>query len=86
MIAGLALKRRWRRRRAAGADTARPNLVMGINVQICWDKFCNYFEVEPRFAPMAGERFHLDAEQAVGLCDENPRRPHRRGPAPPTPS
>jgi glutamate decarboxylase len=72
MLAGLALKRRWQqRRRAAGADTARPNLVMGINVQVCWDKFCNYFEVEPRFAPMAGERFHLDAEQALGLCDEN---------------
>jgi glutamate decarboxylase len=72
MFAGLALKRRWQqRRRAAGADIARPNLVMGINVQVCWDKFCNYFEVEPRFAPMAGERFHLDAEQAVGLCDEN---------------
>jgi glutamate/tyrosine decarboxylase-like PLP-dependent enzyme len=71
MFAGLALKRRWQqRRRAAGADTARPNLVMGINVQVCWDKFCNYFEVEPRFAPMAGERFHLDPEQAVGLCDE----------------
>src|SRR3954453_1411098 len=72
MFAGLALKRRWQlRRRAEGADTARPNLVMGINVQVCWDKFCNYFEVEPRLAPMAGERFHLDAEQAVGLCDEN---------------
>ena len=72
MFAGLALKRRWQqRRRTAGADTARPNLVMGINVQVCWDKFCNYFEVEPRLAPMAGERFHLDAEQAVSLCDEN---------------
>jgi glutamate decarboxylase len=72
MFAGLALKRRWQqRRRSTGADTARPNLVMGINVQVCWDKFCNYFEVEPRFAPMAGERFHLDAEQAVRLCDEN---------------
>ena len=72
MFAGLALKRRWQlRRRTAGADTARPNLVMGINVQVCWDKFCNYFEVEPRFAPMSGERFHLDAEQAVSLCDEN---------------
>lgn len=72
MFAGLALKRRWaQRRRRAGADATRPNLVMGINVQVCWDKFCNYFEVEPRFAPMEGERFHLDAERAVGLCDEN---------------
>ncbi|HEY2203107.1 MAG TPA: glutamate decarboxylase [Pseudonocardia sp.] len=72
MFAGLALKRRWQlRRRAAGADTARPNLVMGINVQVCWDKFCEYFEVEPRLAPMVGDQFHLSAEQAVGLCDEN---------------
>jgi len=44
---------------------------MGINVQVCWDKFCNYFEVEPRFAPMEGDRFHLGAEQAQQLCDEN---------------
>src|SRR3954465_790086 len=72
MFAGLALKRRWQqRRRLDGESTERPNLVLGINVQVCWDKFCNYFEVEPRFAPMAGERFHLDAEQAVRLCDEN---------------
>jgi glutamate decarboxylase len=72
MFAGLALKRRWQqRRRTAGEDTTRPNLVMGINVQVCWDKFCNYFEVEPRFAPMSGNRLHLDAEQAVALCDEN---------------
>jgi glutamate decarboxylase len=72
MFAGLALKRRWQqRRRAAGADTARPNLVMGINVQVCWDKFCNYFEVEPRFVPMSGERLHLGAAEAAALCDEN---------------
>src|SRR3954470_20976748 len=62
MFAGLALKRRWQhRRQAAGQDSTRPNLVMGINVQVCWDKFCNYFEVEPRFAPMSGDRLHLGA-------------------------
>jgi glutamate decarboxylase len=38
MLAGLALKRRWQHaRRAAGRSTDRPNLVMGVNVQICWD-------------------------------------------------
>jgi glutamate decarboxylase len=44
---------------------------MGINVQVCWDKFCNYFEVEPRQVPMEGERFNLDPDAAVALCDEN---------------
>src|SRR5438067_8265447 len=46
MLGGLALKRRWQAR--AGSNVGRPNLVMGINVQVCWDKFCNYFEVEAR--------------------------------------
>ena len=72
MFAGLALKRRWQqRRRAAGADTARPNLVMGINVQVCWDKFCNYFEVEARLAPMAGRAVPPRRRAGRRLCDEN---------------
>ncbi len=72
MLGGMALKWRWReRRRAAGAPTDRPNLVMGVNVQVCWDKFCRYWEIEPRLVPMEGERFHLDAEQAAAACDEN---------------
>ena len=72
MLAGLALKRRWQHaRRAAGKPTDRPNLVMGINVQVCWEKFANYFEVEARLVPMAPGRHHLTAEEAVAHCDEN---------------
>ncbi|WP_030942571.1 glutamate decarboxylase [Streptomyces sp. NRRL S-646] len=69
MLAGMALKRRWSKRNPAPG--ARPNLVMGVNVQVCWDKFCNFWEVEPRLVPMEGERFHLDPEAAAALCDEN---------------
>jgi glutamate decarboxylase len=72
MLAGLALKWRWRERmRAAGKPTDRPNLVMGANVQVCWEKFCRYWDVEPRLVPMEGERFHLGPDQAVERCDEN---------------
>ncbi|GAB1640767.1 glutamate decarboxylase [Krasilnikovia sp. MM14-A1259] len=72
MLGGLALKRRWQHRRAvAGEATARPNLVMGINVQVCWEKFANYWDVEMRLVPMDGDRYHLSAEEAVRLCDEN---------------
>ena len=72
MLAGLALKRRWQHaRRAAGLSTDRPNLVMGINVQVCWEKFANYWDVEMRLVPMEGERYHLSADEAVALCDEN---------------
>jgi glutamate decarboxylase len=44
---------------------------MGVNVQICWDKFANYWDVEPRLIPMDGDRFHLSAAEAVTQCDEN---------------
>ncbi|MGB3442502.1 MAG: glutamate decarboxylase [Actinophytocola sp.] len=72
MLAGLAMKRRWQhRRRAAGAPEDRPNIVMGANVQICWEKFANYWDVEPRVVPMDGDRFHLDAATTVAHCDEN---------------
>ncbi|MFN2496654.1 MAG: glutamate decarboxylase [Pseudonocardiaceae bacterium] len=67
MLAGLALKRRWRAR----GGTGTPNIVMGGNVQVCWDKFANYFEVAPRLVPMRGERFHLDAASALAQVDEN---------------
>jgi glutamate decarboxylase len=72
MLGGLALKWRWRERmRAAGRPAERPNIVAGINVQVCWEKFCRYFDVEPRFVPMEGERYRLGAEEAAALCDEN---------------
>jgi glutamate decarboxylase len=69
MLAGMALKRRWRAKQSD--PRARPNLVMGANVQVCWEKFCNYWEVEPRIVPMDGDRFHLDAASAVAACDEH---------------
>jgi glutamate decarboxylase len=72
MLGGLALKRRWQKRQAAaGLPADKPNLVMGINVQVCWEKFANYWDVEMRLVPMEGERYNLSAEEAVALCDEN---------------
>src|SRR6187397_3342168 len=72
MLGGLALKRRWQKRRAAeGKPADKPNLVMGINVQVCWEKFANYWDVEMRLVPMEGDRFTLSADEAVQLCDEN---------------
>jgi glutamate decarboxylase len=72
MLGGMALLWRWRaRRRAAGLEAARPNLVMGSNVQVCWEKFCRYWDVEPRYVPLAPGRYHLGVPEAVALCDEN---------------
>ena len=67
MLAGMALHRRWARR--VNDRSRRPNLVMGANVQVCWEKFCRYWDVGPRIVPMEGDRFHLDAQEAVAHCD-----------------
>jgi glutamate decarboxylase len=72
MLAGMALKWRWReRRRAAGESTDRPNLVMGSNVHVCWQKFCKYWDVEQRMVPMTREHMSLDGPRVTALCDEN---------------
>ncbi|MFE1173415.1 glutamate decarboxylase [Streptomyces sp. NPDC058773] len=72
MLAGMALKRRWmQRNKDRYPGRARPNLIMGANVQVCWEKFCNFWEVEARQVPMEGDRYHLDAASAAALCDEN---------------
>ncbi|WP_291480225.1 glutamate decarboxylase [Corynebacterium sp.] len=72
MMGGLALKRRWQqRRRAQGAPTDRPNIVMSSAVQVCWEKFCNFFEVEPRFVPITEEHRVFDGHDLEAYVDEN---------------
>jgi len=75
MLGGLALLWRWRARRGispgAASSGARPNLVMGANVQVCWEKFCRYWQVEPRLVPMEPGRLHLTGPEAAARCDEN---------------
>ncbi|WP_017595261.1 glutamate decarboxylase [Nocardiopsis potens] len=71
MLGGLALKWRWReRRRAAGADASRPNLVCGP-VQICWEKFARYFDVELRRVPLEEGETGLRPHQLRAYVDEN---------------
>ena len=56
MLAGLAFKRRWQHdRKAKGLPTDKPNLIMSSAVQVVWEKFCNYWEVEPRYVPITLE-------------------------------
>jgi len=72
MLGGLALKRRWQHaRKAAGKDASKPNLVMSAAVQVCWEKFCNYWEVEPRFVPITDEYPTLSGAQLEQYIDEN---------------
>ncbi|KAA1000957.1 glutamate decarboxylase [Paraburkholderia panacisoli] len=72
MLAGLAHKWNWRKRREAeGKDATRPNMVTGGNVQIVWKKFLRYFDVEPRIVPLRPGNYRLTAEELDKYVDEN---------------
>jgi glutamate decarboxylase len=53
-----------------GAGPGRPNFVCGP-VQVCWEKFARYFDVEIREVPMEAGRYLMTPEECVARCDEN---------------
>ncbi|MGF2946450.1 glutamate decarboxylase [Mycobacterium sp. Lab-001] len=75
MLGGLAMKWRWRQKvgskKGGGWAKRTPNLVMGSNVQVVWEKFCRYFDVEPRYLPMEVGRYVITPEQVVDAVDED---------------
>jgi glutamate decarboxylase len=72
MLGALSLKWKWRgRREKAGQDTARPNLVFGGDVHVVWEKFCRYFDVEPRIIPLQPDKYTIGPEDVEPHVDEN---------------
>ncbi len=72
MLGGLALKWRWRQKmKRLGKPTDKPNLVMGTNTQVCWHKFCRYWDVEAREVALDGDDVVTNPERAAAACDEN---------------
>ena len=72
MLGALSLKWNWRKRReAAGRPVDRPNLVFGGDVHVVWEKFCRYFDVEPRIVPLAEHKYTIGPEDVEPHVDEN---------------
>lgn len=72
MLAVLAMKKRWKnRRQAEGKSTENPNIVMSSAVQVCWEKAARYFEIDEKLVYCTPDRFVLDPDETVDLCDEN---------------
>ncbi|CAK7338796.1 unnamed protein product [Dovyalis caffra] len=72
MLAGLAFKRKWQnKRKAEGKPYDQPNIVTGANVQVCWEKFARYFEVELKEVKLRDGYYVMDPEKAVEMVDEN---------------
>ena len=72
MLGALAMKWKWRgRREAAKEDTSKPNLIFGGDVHVVWEKFCRYFDVEPRIVPLQDDKIVIGPEDIEPHIDEN---------------
>src|SRR5262245_28197151 len=72
MLGALSLKWNWRKRREAACEsTTNPNLIFGGDVHVVWEKFCRYFDVEPRIVPLQPGKYTIGPEDVAPHLDEN---------------
>ncbi|QBR92739.1 glutamate decarboxylase [Nocardioides euryhalodurans] len=72
MLGALSLKWKWKERREAeNRSTDRPNLVFGGDVHVVWEKFCRYFDVEPRIVPLEKDKYTIGPADVEPHLDEN---------------
>jgi len=72
MLGALSLKWKWKQRREAGGKPVdRPNLVFGGDVHVVWEKFCRYFDVEPRIVRLGEDKYVIGPEDVEPHIDEN---------------
>jgi glutamate decarboxylase len=72
MLGALSLKWKWKQRREAESKSAeKPNLIFGGDVHVVWEKFCRYFDVEPRIVPLREGKYVIGPEDVEPLIDEN---------------
>lgn len=73
MLGGMALKFAWRKRAAEkGLDiqARKPNLVISSGYQVCWEKFCVYWDIEMRLVPLDKNHMSLNLGRVLEFVDD----------------
>lgn len=73
MLGGLAMKFAWRKRaEKLGLDlnAHKPNLVISSSYQVCWEKFCTYWDIELREVPLDENDLSLNMDTVMDYVDE----------------
>ncbi|PVE17939.1 glutamate decarboxylase [Clostridium perfringens] len=73
MLGGMAMKFRWRNRaKDLGMDVTsrKPNLVISSGYQVCWEKFCVYWDIEMRLVPMDEEHMSINVDKVLDYVDD----------------
>jgi glutamate decarboxylase len=72
MLGALSLKWKWKERREKESKPVdKPNLVFGGDVHVVWEKFCRYFDVEPRIVRLQENKYVIGPEDVEPHVDEN---------------
>jgi glutamate decarboxylase len=72
MLGALSLKWKWKQRRESESKPVdKPNLIFGGDVHVVWEKFCRYFDVEPRIVPLQEDKYVIGPEDVEPHVDEN---------------
>ncbi|MGO2083965.1 glutamate decarboxylase [Vagococcus sp.] len=73
MLGGMAMKFRWREHaKKKGLDTnaKQPNLVISSGYQVCWEKFCVYWDIELREVPVDEKHLRMNTEVVMDYVDD----------------
>ncbi|HEO1699288.1 TPA: glutamate decarboxylase [Clostridium perfringens] len=73
MLGGMAMKFRWRNRAKAlvmDVTSRKPNLVISSGYQVCWEKFCVYWDIEMRLVPMDEEHMSINVDKVLDYVDD----------------
>lgn len=72
MLGLLAHKWNFRKKmQRLNKDASKPNIVIGADVHIVWEKFARYFDVEMKIIPMKKGKYILDVNDVEKNIDEN---------------
>ena len=73
MLGGMAMKFRWRDlAEKAGIDikAKKPNLVISSGYQVCWEKFCVYWDIEMRLVPLDEQHMSMNMDTVMDYVDD----------------
>nr|WP_237301608.1 glutamate decarboxylase [Vagococcus penaei] len=73
MLGGMAMKFRWRHlaeKRGLDIQAKKPNLVISSGYQVCWEKFCVYWDIEMREVPMDMDHLSIDTDKVLDYVDD----------------
>ncbi|MEG2548627.1 MAG: glutamate decarboxylase [Eubacterium sp.] len=73
MLGGLAMKFSWRTnalKQGLNINAKKPNLVISSAYQVCWEKFCVYWDIEMRLVPLDEDHMNLNLGIVMDYVDE----------------